>query len=100
MYPTAGDIYSKLTAAGQRISSQGHRTSKSASGYFAAPSGVVIGWGRRASNLRTLMSAGSAVIKGQIELNFTLRDEFHTLDLRFSINFFHKLGAPHGRRKE
>ena len=35
------------------------------------------------------MSAGSAVIKGQIELNFTLRDEFHTLDLRFSINFFH-----------
>ena len=46
------------------------------------------------------MSAGSAVIKGQIELNFTLRDEFHTLDLRFSINFFHKLGALHGHRKE
>ena len=31
---------------------------------------------------------------------FTLRDEFHTLDLRFSINFYYKLGAPHGRRKE
>ena len=31
------------------------------------------------------MSAGSAVIKGQIELKFTLCDEFHTLDLRFSI---------------